>query len=252
MSSAVAVAGWGTAAAALAGALIAGLRGLRRRERVTRAVHELRGPLTAARLGLALSARLGELAGGRLRALELELERASLALDDFAASGGSSVPQSVEEVDISSLLADCVEAWRPAALARGGDVEVNWPARAAYVRGDRLRLAQALDNLIANAIEHGGGAVEVRGRVLADLIRVEVRDRGPGIPVPLADLIRRARRGRGWRGRGLAIVASIAEEHGGRLRAAPSEQGARLLIELPLAESSDAGRSEALRDPIGA
>jgi signal transduction histidine kinase len=237
---------------ALAGTLIARLRGLRRRERVARAAHELRGPLTAARLGLALGARLGGLAGPRLRALELELERATLALDDFAASGRSSVPPSVDQVDVASLLADCVEAWRPAALARGGDVELSWPERAACVQGDRLRLAQALDNLIANAIEHGGGTVEVRGRMIADLIRVEVRDSGPGIPVPLADLIRRARRGRGWRGRGLAIAASIANEHGGRLRAAPSQCGARLLIELPLAERRGAERSPAQQEPSGA
>ncbi len=216
---------------------------------MARAAHELRGPLTAARLGVALSARLGGLAGARLRALELELERASLALDDFAAAGRTGVPPRVDEVDIASLIADCAEAWRPAALARGGAVELRWPERTAFVHGDRLRLAQALDNLIANAIEHGGGAVEVRGRLIADWIRVEVRDGGPGFPVPLADLVRRARRGRGWHGRGLAIAASIASEHGGQLRAAPSRHGARLLIELPLAAGCGAAHAESVPQP---
>jgi signal transduction histidine kinase len=46
-------------------------------------------------------------------------------------------------------------------------------------------------------------------------------------------LARRARGGRGARGRGLAIASVIAAEHGGRISAAPSERGARLALELP-------------------
>ena len=54
-------------------------------EAVARACHELRGPLAAARLGLELGVRVGELSPAQLRALELELGRASLALDDGTA-----------------------------------------------------------------------------------------------------------------------------------------------------------------------
>jgi signal transduction histidine kinase len=101
------------------------------------------------------------------------------------------------------------------------------------VWGDRLRLAQATGNLISNAIEHGGGVVEVRGRGGPDRVRVEVIDAGSGLPAPVPDLARRPHRGRGRRGRGLAIATAIAASHAGRLSAAPSERGARLVLELP-------------------
>ncbi len=76
--------------------------------------------------------------------------------------------------------------------------------------------------------------VEVRGRLDGADVRIEVTDCGPGLPAPVAVLTRRARRHRGPRGRGLAIAAAIAAGHGGRLAAAPSERGARLVLELPL------------------
>jgi signal transduction histidine kinase len=63
--------------------------------------------------------------------------------------------------------------------------------------------------------------------------RIEVADDGPGLPAPVAELARRARNGRGSRGRGLAIASSIAAAHGGRLQAAPASQGARLVLEIP-------------------
>ena len=134
---------------------------------------------------------------------------------------------------MSELLADSGEAWRPAAAAAGARLEVRWSGAPARVAGDRLRLAQATGNLIANAIEHGGGAIELRGRVSAGSVRIDVIDDGPGLPAPVAELARRARSERGARGRGLAIASSIARDHGGRLAAAPSQCGARLVLELP-------------------
>src|SRR5207237_880514 len=111
---------------------------------------------------------------------------------------------------------------------------LGWPSGATVVHGDRLRLAQALDNLIANAIEHGGGAVEVCGRMDTGYVRVEVTDDGPGLPAPVAELSRRARRGRESRGRGLAIASTVAHEHGGRLASAPTDRGPRPLLGRPL------------------
>jgi signal transduction histidine kinase len=250
VSLGLALGGWGLAVLALAVATVAELRRTRRLETVARAAHELRGPITAARLGVGLGARRGGLAALPLRAVELELERAALALEDFAsATGGCPAELRFGEVDLAALLADCVEAWRPAAAARRGAIDLTRPPAPAIVRGDRLRLAQALDNLIANAIEHGGGAVEVCGRRDAGSVRVEVTDAGPGLPAPMAELSRGARRGRGTRGRGLAIAAAVAHEHGGRLSSAPSDRGARLVLELPLAGDRGAGRPEPVRRP---
>jgi signal transduction histidine kinase len=207
-----------------------------RMEAVTRACHELRGPLTAARLGLQISARSGELSADRLRALDLELGRAGLALDDLGAVGTRyGPPARLAPVDMAELLRSSVEAWRPAAVAEGCELRATWAGPARQVLGDRLRLAQATGNLIANAIEHGGGMIEVRGSPGDAGVRVEVRDDGPGLPAPLPELLRRARRGRGRRGRGLAIVSAVAEAHGGKLTASPAgDRRGRLVLELPL------------------
>jgi signal transduction histidine kinase len=99
------------------------------------------------------------------------------------------------------------------------------------LRGDRVRLAQACGNLLKNAIEHGGGKVLLRARASRHTVRIEVLDEGPGLPAPVNELTRRAR---GPRGHGLAHASDVAARHGGRLAAAPSERGARLVLELPI------------------
>jgi len=231
----VAFGGWVTASLAVAVALTIRRLLSDRMEAVARACHELRSPLTAARLGLAPGPCQAELSSARLRAVDLELARAALALDDLARvhDRPHRALLSGDEVDIRELLSDSVEAWEATAAEAGVQLMARWSGPPARVLGDRLRLAQATGNLIANAIEHGGGKVEVRGRLDGTSVRVDVVDRGPGLPAPLAELTRRARRGRSWRGRGLTIAAAIAAGHGGRLGAAPAERGARLVLELP-------------------
>jgi signal transduction histidine kinase len=218
-------------------------------ESVARACHELRGPLTAVRLGLEGSAGNGALTPDRLRAIDLELGRAALVLDDLDAvrtrRGWSRPP---EAIDLSQLVSDSVEALRPIAAAHGVSLRTSWSGDARTVWGDRLRLAQVTGNLIANAIEHGGGVVEVHGHGDRMRARVEVSDSGPGLPAPVAELVRagsRGRGGRGRRGRGLAIAAAVAADQGGRLAVAPSVRGARLVLELP------AGRGAAGQGPAG-
>ena len=237
---ALSLSGWLAASGAgvAAGAVWRALSG--RMESVARACHELRGPLTAARLGLQLGASTGELSPARLRAIDLELGRAALALDDLFSAGGRG-PRAwrpPEPVDVRQLVSDSVEAWAPAAAARGVELRMSWSGACPTVWADRLRLAQATGNLIANAIEHGGGsvdggAVDVRGRGEPGRVRIEVIDDGPGLPAPVSELVRRPHGGRGRRGRGLAIANAIVVGHGGRLAAAPCERGARLVVELP-------------------
>ncbi len=231
--------GWVAGGVAVLAALtVWRLLGLRM-ESVARASHELRGPLTAARLGLELGSRMNELSPQRLRAVDLELERAALALDDLARAGNRSSPVPISDaIDLRELLADSVEAWQASAEAAGARLRLHWSGPDACVRGDRLRLAQATGNLVANAIEHGGETIDVYGRAERGMVRLEVVDNGPGLPAPVAELAERAHGGRGRRGRGLAIASAIVEGHGGRLAAAPAERGARLVVELPLAEAA--------------
>lgn len=248
MSGALSLMGGSVAAGALTAGALARHRWLSYGKAMARACHELRGPLTAARLGLEPGLMVGQLPMGRLHAIDFELERATLALEDLSElwqrrgvrhRGRGRASVSGEPVDVAELLADSVEALRGAANARGVGLGLI-SGGAAMVLGERLRLAQAVDNLIVNAIEHGGGMVEVRFRSVATSVRIEVADDGPGLPAPVAELARRRLRPRGWRrpipvrGHGLAIAGAIARAHGGRLAGAPSERGARLVLDLPL------------------
>jgi signal transduction histidine kinase len=242
VSAAASLGGWIAAALVATMAVVVWRAFGNRMEAVARACHELRGPITAARLGLSLGSRGGELTPARLRALDTELGRASLALDDLA-QVGSAGPRSpaLERVDLERLVADSVEAWRGSAVAAGVALSMSRSGGPRVIWGDRLRLAQATGNLIANAIEHGGRVVQVRVDNRAGITRIEILDDGPGLDAPLGELTRRARRGRGLRGRGLAIAGDVAAAHGGRLAAAPCRRGARLVLELP---SPGAGPSE--------
>ncbi len=229
--SAVATCGWLLAALAVAVAVVVQRR---RAELVARACHEVAGPLQAA--GLALHAARGEGGpGARLAAVDLELRRAARALDDLdAARSGRRAADASDVVDVGCLLAQQALTWQVAARRRGRRLRVV-AGSGLLVRGDAVRLAQAVGNLLANALEHGDGTVELRASRAHGSVRIEVRDDGAGLPAPVAELTRRPRAGRGSRGRGLAIAAEIATRHGGRLAAAPSPAGARLGLELPAA-----------------
>src|SRR5690349_24795873 len=102
------IGGWVVASVAVLSGLMLRRSSELRMEAVARACHELRGPLAAARLGLELGVRVGELSPAQLRALDLELGRASLALDDLAATGAGAGagPGRHGEVDVAELLGD--------------------------------------------------------------------------------------------------------------------------------------------------
>ena len=209
---------------------------------VAQASHELRGPLSAARLGLE---GLDEQDGARLAAIDLELRRAALAVDDLAAAPRRRrAGEQRGPVELGALLGEAAAAWRSLAEARAVALVVEPPPGSVLVEADPLRLAQACGNLAANAIEHGGGTVRVCVRAAADgRARIEFTDFGPGLPEPVAELVAAARGRRARRGHGLALAAGIAERHGGRLVSAPSPSGARLVLELPcVAASSRHGR----------
>lgn len=232
---ALTMSGWLAAAVALLVAAVV-RRGLNaQREAAVRAAHELRGPLTAIGLGLELD--LEAVGGGDpiRHALELELSRARLVLEDLSGQSRRRLTVNLDRLDLAELVSACVEAAAPRARRAGVAVTTRLPSDSVHVWGDRLRLAQVIGNLIANALEHGAGTVEVRCSANGAIARIEVCDQGPGLPAPVAEIIRGAEGGRGRRGRGLAIAADIAERHRGRLAGAPSERGARLVLELPAA-----------------
>ena len=197
----------------------------RERDFVAEAGHELRTPLALLRAELdfalhhAETDRLVQLAGDLL--LIASSERGKLRLRH-------------ERVSARELLqsVDNRFAWR--AQEAGRALEVDAPAGLGLT-GDRLRLEQALGNLVENALRHGKGAVRLEARPVDGRVELHVRDEGVGLPpefVPRAfqrfSRLDESRTG-GGAGLGLAIVDAIAEAHGGDARA----DGADVWISVP-------------------
>jgi signal transduction histidine kinase len=237
--SAAGLAGWAIALLGAGAAAWAWARLRSRMELVARAAHELRSPLCAARLAVHAAAR--ERGWPALAPVDRELARAGLALEDLgAARAGGRAGERPERLDAVDLLHEVRETWAPLAWPVRREVRVEPTTATLLVRADRLRLAQALGNLVGNALEHGSGSIVLRARGEGDRVRFEVEDRGAGLPLPLAALTRRPRAGRGARGRGLAIAQEIARRHDGTLREERTTGGCRLVVELPSADARPA------------
>jgi signal transduction histidine kinase len=234
VSALLAALGWTAALCSLATLALVRASTGRRMALVAEAAHELRAPLSAALLGL--HGVVADAPGARrVAAVELELRRAGLALADLdAAPRGRRAPELAEALELRALLAEAVEAWRPLADALGGELLFDAAGARLLVHADRLRLTQAVGNLVLNALEHGAGPVRVRAHATRTHARIEVRDQGPGLPAPVTALAGGLHAGR--RGHGLAIAARVARRHGGRLLTAPVSAGACVVLELPRAD----------------
>jgi two-component system sensor histidine kinase KdpD len=115
------------------------------------------------------------------------------------------------------------------------------------LRCDAVLIVQLLDNLVDNALKHGGsGAVDIVARRIGGQLLLAVKDRGPGVPAAERERIfepfarGEAHRERGA-GVGLALCRAIAEAHGGSLRCrARGHGGASFECLLPLAQEAPA------------
>ena len=148
----------------------------------------------------------------------------------------------VEPFEVRSLdavhLETAVGRWLAHARIAGSELTLGEVA-GAVVDGDPVALSQALDNLIVNAIEHGGPMVEVAARRNGQRLTITVTDSGTvGPPAARrespAELFARLS-GRGRRGLGLSVVRRVAASHRGSFDLRRSERGAVATLEFPVA-----------------
>jgi signal transduction histidine kinase len=127
----------------------------------------------------------------------------------------------VQDVDMAQVLARTVAAARAADAA--AQIELSAPS-GLHVEGDADRLAQAVDNLLANAVRHGRAPVRVTVQRVEDRVEISVSDSGPGVEPSVRDrLFQRFATGgtRGGTGLGLFIVRELARAYGGDARYEP-------------------------------
>lgn len=214
------------------------LRRGRRRAAVNEALHELRRPLQALALGG------GEAAGGSGPGDPLRLARAALERLEREVNGAAPRPATPRPISARPLLEMAVGRWRRPAAAVGASLQLRWRCGDVLLRGDADALDAALDNLIANALEHGGPRIAVVGATVGGRLRITIVDSGPraglgarrGAPRGRAAALLVALSGRRRRGHGLRIVRRVAAEHGGDFRLLGSPAGTLARLELPVAE----------------
>ena len=214
--------------------------------------HELRTPLTSIKgaLGLIQSGVTGDVSAQQQSMLDIAYNNSDrlvalindlLDMEKFEAG---KMTYYMSTVDAQTLINDAIEANKGYGDEHGVSF-VNDSAEDQFlVRADKDRLMQVLANLMSNAVKFSprGDAVQIRAFRRDGNIRVEVEDRGPGIPeeyrTNIFEKFSQAdssdTRQSGGTGLGLPIARAIVEQHGGDLRFSTEEgKGTTFYFELP-------------------
>ena len=214
---------------------------------VADAGHELRTPLAHLRTELELALRgadgVDELREA-VRGASQEADRLSQLAEGLlliARGDRGELPLRLEDVETRDLFSTVAARfeWRASELDKAVSVGEDPSIR---LRGDRIRLEQALGNLVDNALRHGGGSIALGAAADDGVVELHVRDDGPGFPPAfLGRAFERfsrpgEARSRGGAGLGLSIVHTIAEAHGGSAYARNGTAGgADVWLSLPAA-----------------
>ena len=219
----------------------------RERRFVDDASHELRTPLSVLKMELDLALarpRSPEELEAAIRNASTETDRVVRLAEDLlvlARAERGRLPLHREDVALSDLLSRSCAAYD--SRARAADVRMQLDAKPGKASIDPVRVRQALENLLDNALRQTprGGVIRIRADREGGITRVVVEDSGPGFP---EDLIARvfepfvrsetdAVGNRAGVGLGLAIVRAIAEAHAGGATAENLPQGgARVTLSL--------------------
>ena len=209
--------------------------------------HDLRSPVSRLRSAAHAAAEASdpaeqeELLGSVIRQSDA-LMRILTAVLEISRSEALTGRKQFNWFDVGELAAELTEMYDPLADERGANLEYDRPARPVPLFGHRQLLAQAVSNLVENAIRYGsaGGEITVRVQPGERQIRVEVGDRGPGIPADRRDEARRrfgrldSSRSDEGAGLGLALAEAIAHLHEGELTLSDNGPGLLTILELPV------------------
>ncbi|HEV7973586.1 HAMP domain-containing sensor histidine kinase [Amycolatopsis sp.] len=222
-----------------------------RKAMVSDIAHELRTPLSNIRGWLEATqdgvSKLDQTLVSSLLEEALHLQHIIDDLQDLAMADAGTLRLHQEAISASDILHQVATAHSPRAAAANVELVVH-SSPELDLSADPVRLRQAVDNLVSNAIRHtpGGGTVTVQDRREGDDVVFEVIDTGVGIDeedLPYVfDRFWRADKSRnrqsGGSGLGLAIVRKLAEGHGGTVTATSVPgQGSTFILRLP-AESA--------------
>ena len=228
-----------------AATLAAAVRDSRRRTVLNEHLHELRRPLQALAL-MAPRAGTGGAGDGAVEMAAAALAALEREINGEREAGARAL------VAVRPLLETARRRWCRQAAMVGAGLPLRWDAGEAAVEGSRIELAAALDNLIANAFEHGGERIELAADLAGDRICLAVVDSGNGAgrrarerEAVLRGRDARRRRdvrgpfgrlnGRARHGHGLRLVRRTAARHGGVFALHKGELGTSAVLELPLA-----------------
>lgn len=218
--------------------------------------HDLRSPVSRLRSAAHAAAEASdpqeqeELLGSVIRQAD-SLMRILTAVLEISRSEALTGRKQFAWFDVGELAGELTEMYDPLAEEHGARLIYEPPAWPVPLYGHRQLLAQAISNLIENALRYGssGGEIRVRVEPGAERLRIEVADRGPGIPAERRDeALRRfgrldTSRSDEGAGLGLALAAAIAHLHEGRLVLDDNKPGLLAVLHLPVA-STNLARSD--------
>jgi two-component system, OmpR family, sensor kinase len=218
----------------------------RERSFVADASHELRTPLALLKTEIELTLdepHSIDALQAALRSVGEETDRLSQLAEDLlllAQADARTLPIRRSSIVVADMLTAVAARYQRRASDAGRAIDVDAPTGLA-VLADRLRLEQALANLVDNALRHGAGAIRLTAAERSHRIEMHVIDEGDGFPPEFLDRAfeRFSRpdqaRSRGGAGLGLAIVTAIMDAHGGSATAANrGGGGAAVTLTLPL------------------